>query len=315
MIRVFIGTDRSQMLPAKVLIHSLKATTKSDIKVELLDYLKIPEPKDVRQSQRTGFSFARWGIPELCNYKGKALYLDADMLVFKDVKEIWDFPMKGTISIVDGTNAEYCLHNVKLNKNETSVMLLNCGQAHWTLQGLVAGLDGQYTYKEMMSDLCFLKKDEIQYAIPRSWNSMDYYDDSVNLLHYTNVPTQPWVSLDNPYGYVWVDYLKSLIKEGYISFNDVKEEIAYKYIRPSLALEIEEQTALPSDFKYIEKLKRVDSRAGYIPHLEVHQWNMRRANKIKEYERNLAKEQGLLNYARFEFKNLMQAFLSKVRMK
>lgn len=314
MIKVFIGTDRSQWLATHVLSHSLKTTTSHDISIEPLDKITIPEPLDVRQSQRTGFSFARWAIPELCSYKGKAIYLDADMLVFSDISQLWEIVMEDkVISIVDGTNGQYCSKGVKLNKNETSVMVVNCEKADWTLQKLVHGLDGTYTYKEMMSDLCFLDNSKIDRTISRCWNSMDYWDETSNLVHFTNVPTQPWVSLDNPFGYVWVDYLKSMIKSGAVNLDAIKNEIDLGYIRPSLMKELEEKTALIANQNYIDILKQIDTQAGYIPHREVIVWNARRDKVIRDYERKLARNNGLRHYAEFELKNFINKTINKMR--
>jgi Glycosyl transferase family 8 len=62
--------------------------------------LALLEPKDPRQGKRTGFSFARFAIPELAGYQGRALYLDADMLVFNDLAFLWRTPFAGTKAII-----------------------------------------------------------------------------------------------------------------------------------------------------------------------------------------------------------------------
>ena len=101
-IKVFVGSDRSQLLPAKVLKFSILENTKNGLDFKLLDKVKIPQPKDLRQSQRTGFSFCRWTIPEICKFKGKAIYLDADMLVFRDIKELWNLNLsKSVVAVSD----------------------------------------------------------------------------------------------------------------------------------------------------------------------------------------------------------------------
>lgn len=322
LIRIFIGTDRSQYLAARVLKHSLEKYTSSKIIIENLDTIEIPEPKDIRQSQRTGFSFARWAIPEICLYQGRAIYLDADMLVFTDIQHLWNMEMdNAVISIVDGRNATYCSSGVKLNKNESSVMLLNCGKASWNLKDLVKGLDGQYNYKEMMTDLCFLNETEIKRNIPRSWNSMDYWDSSVDLIHYTNVPTQPWVSIDNPYGYIWVNYLKEMIHEGSITIDEIEKEIKLGYIRPSLAVELTGKTVTPeSENSYIKQLKSVDANKSYVPHREVMAWNEKRLKAIKEYERNLSYSDGVIEGVLYDvslginsFLNILKKLFSKIK--
>lgn len=305
MIKIFVGTDRSQLLATEVLRHSILSTCSKKVDVIPLDKVSIPEPKDIRQSQRTGFSFARWAIPEVCNYKGKGIYLDADMLVFSDISNLWDIEMNNAvIALVDGRNDSFTSSGVKLTKNESSVFVLNCERANWTLKDVVNGLDGQYTYKQMMSDLCFLDEGEISRSIPRSWNSMDYWDENVDLVHFTNVPTQPWVSLDNPYGYVWVNYLKKMIHDKSISIDKVKKEIELGYIRPSLESELVGETAYLRNNEYLIELKKIDKQASYIPHKEVQDWNKKRETAIYKYEKKLARNNGLVEYLKFEGSHL-----------
>lgn len=314
MIKVFVGTDRSQRLAVKVLTHSILKHTNSNVDIQSLENIMIPEPKDIRQSQRTGFSFARWAIPELCDYTGKAIYLDADMLVFSDIDSLWNTDMDdATIAIVDGSNAKNCSSGVKLNKNETSVMLLNCVKARWSLAELVNGLDGSYNYQQMMSQLCFLNEPEIKRNIPRTWNSMDYWDAEAALVHYTNVPTQPWVSLDNPYGYIWVDYLKTMLQESALTMAEIQQEVDLGYIRPSLIEELQGKTSKLEDVSYIKRLKNIDQAAKYIPHKEVAEWNQRRDKAIKSYESSLAKNMGFKNYIAYLLKDAKNSLGNKLR--
>ena len=296
-IKIFIGTDRSQLLPAKVLEHSIRKTASQTVEVQTMDKLQIPEPIDLRQSQRTGFSFARWALPELCHYKGRGIYLDADMLVFKDIISLWDMPMHdAVISIVDGTDSAYCSEGVKLNKNETSVMIIDCEKAKWTLKDLVHGLDGQYTYQQMMSELCFLTENKIIRTIPRHWNSMDYWDDTVSLVHFTNTPIQPWVSVDNDYGYVWVDYLKKMINEAIITIQDIEKEVELGYFRPSILREVTFDTCYDPHSAYAHNLRKIDVVEKFIPHREVQEWNIRRLEAIESCEFKLAKQRNLGYY-------------------
>ena len=74
---IFVGADRSQSLAVKVLDHSIRRHTTMDVKLRSMDDVELPEPKDVRQGKRTGFSFTRFAIPQLMGYTGKAVYLDA----------------------------------------------------------------------------------------------------------------------------------------------------------------------------------------------------------------------------------------------
>ena len=296
-IRVFIGTDPSQLGAAEILKQTIIEKSSCPIQVETMEKLHIPQPRDARQSQRTGISFARWAIPQLCAFKGRAIYIDADMMVFTDIKELWETPMNGaTIAIVDGSDASYCSDKTKGNKNETSVMLLDCEKAQWTLEELVDGLDGRYQYKDMMTDLCFLKEQEISRSIPRRWNAMDYWDETVSLLHYTNVPTQPWVCVDNPYGYVWVNNAKRLIKEGKIFISIVEQQVDKGYFRPSLMEELRGETCINPTSEYANKLREIDRKARYVPHRDLTLFQKKRNKAIRIYELKQARAQNLQSY-------------------
>lgn len=296
-IRIFIGTDVSQMGAAEVLKQSIMETASMPVHVETMERLYIPQPKDVRQSQRTGFSFSRWAIPELCGYKGRAIYIDADMMVFTDIKELWDWPMgSATIAIVDGRDTSYCADWAKGNKNETSVMVLDCEKAKWSLASLIEGLDGQYDYKAMMSDLCFLPEEDILRTIPRRWNAMDYWDQSVSLLHYTNVPTQPWVTVGNPFGHVWVNNLKRLISEGKVSYDFIKEQVVKGYFRPSLLRELEGDTCLDPHSAYGQELFALDISSIFVPHKDLMAFTRKRDLAIRAYQLGKARERDMKEY-------------------
>src|SRR5215471_10266945 len=102
-IEIFVGADRSQLMAVAVLEHSIRRHTGRRVQVCPLIDLDLPEPRDIRQGSRTNFSFARFAIPELAGYAGRALYLDADMLVFRDIGELWDIPFEGaTVAIQEG---------------------------------------------------------------------------------------------------------------------------------------------------------------------------------------------------------------------
>ena len=99
-IRVFVGVDRSQLLAVPVLEYSIKRHTTAKVEVVPMLDLPVPKPQDPRNGQRTGFSFSRFCIPKLAGYRGKAIYMDADMLVFRDIRELWDIPFDGAKIII-----------------------------------------------------------------------------------------------------------------------------------------------------------------------------------------------------------------------
>lgn len=59
------------------------------------------------------------------------------------------------------------------------------------------------------------------------------------LLHFTDMNTQPWVSKENPLGYLWTGDLIEAIDAGAVSIDFVKHEIAAGHVRPSLMYQVE----------------------------------------------------------------------------
>ena len=48
----------------------------------------------------TPFTGFRWAIPEVCGFKGRAIYMDSDMIVRADLRELWETPIpKGAFTI------------------------------------------------------------------------------------------------------------------------------------------------------------------------------------------------------------------------
>ena len=88
-IRIFIGTDDGQAVSTAVLKHSIMSRTSSEV--------DLRELKDLRTGLEdrfyTGFSFYRWGIPSFCDFTGRAIYLDTDIVALCDVRELWEMGM------------------------------------------------------------------------------------------------------------------------------------------------------------------------------------------------------------------------------
>jgi hypothetical protein len=229
-IRIFVGTDASQMLAAKVLEYSIKKHASMSVDVVPLCDVPVPLPKNPQNHPRTGFSFARFLIPSLCNYKGRAIYLDADMLVFSDISRLWEFPMSGA----DVICAEQ--PTAKGRIRQYSVMVMNCSNLRWDIQEIVNGFDdGKYNYSQLMYEFCIVPANKILPTLPYEWNSLEFYEQGKTcLIHYTDMPTQPWVSYKNAHRASWYHTLKEAIREGYIDREQLYAEIEGGHVLPGL---------------------------------------------------------------------------------
>jgi hypothetical protein len=234
-VRVYVGSQDAQMLAVKVLEFSIRAHTQADVVVFPLHEAKVefPMPRDVKNRPRTPFSFQRFYIPALQEYQGRAIYLDSDMQVFKDITELWNLPFEGADLLAAREPGD------SSRKPQFSVMLLKCDELKWDLTEIVAALDrGELTYETLMYDMAVARS--VRAAIDPAWNSLErYVPGTTALLHYTDMPTQPWVSLDNKNGSVWVRDLISAIDAGFITRSYVEDHVQEGFVRPSLIYQLD----------------------------------------------------------------------------
>lgn len=290
-VRVFVGTDRSQLLAVKVLEYSIRRHTDLPVEVHPMLDLPLPEPKDPRQGKRTGFSFTRFAVPQLAGYRGRALYLDADMLVFKDIRSLWSLPFDGAKVLIQDHIPEEAQKKAtsagapKQRIKQTAVMLLDCGGLDWDPAKIIQGLDGRYTYEDLVYQLCILQPDEIHYTIPFEWNSLEFWNENTCLLHYTDMASQPWVSPNNKLGYLWLREARRMVDEGVMTLAEIQNEIDLGYFRPSLVEELRDPVALEGfDPARAKRLEASDQAANYVKHKAVYEAARRRKEAMREYE-------------------------------
>jgi lipopolysaccharide biosynthesis glycosyltransferase len=294
-IRVFVGTDRSQYLAVPVLEHSIKRHTTAQVEVIPMLDLPVPVPKDPRNGQRTGFSFSRFCIPKLAGYQGKAIYMDADMLVFKDIQELWNIPFDGAKIVIqqEVKFEEETTRKIgapKRRKKQCAVMLLDCERLDWDIERIVADMDeGKYDYESLMYDLCILGDSEIKFGVPFEWNSLEHYDSETRLIHYTDVYTQPWTYAGNKLGYLWYNEVRLMLKTGVLKWDQLEKDIELGYFRPSLVRDIKYRHLIPSWLHSLfdKQNTAIDRLSNFVPHKAVYDAKRLRQKAIKEYEAKL----------------------------
>jgi hypothetical protein len=207
-LRIFVGLDESQIVAARVLEYSIRKHASRPVRFHPMLDIPTPVPKDPVNRGRTGFSFARFHIPRLTGYKGRALYLDADMQVFGDIAALWDIPFgdqKVLCTRQDEPPPEWRDMPGFKPGRQLSVMMLDCSRLDWDVEEIVGGLDeGRYSYEQLMYDLAVVAPDEIADRLPPEWNHLEHYEPGeTKLLHYTVVPTQPWKNDKNRLRDIW----------------------------------------------------------------------------------------------------------------
>ncbi len=205
MLRIFIGWDSRFPEPADVLAYSLVKHSSIPLQIH---YLKLDELKMSRQHDplaSTEFTYSRFLVPHLCNFRGTALFLDNDMLCLGDVSEIAALDMQpNALRVVQHdyqpTNAIKmygCPQTSYPRKNWSSMMLMNCSKLRiWSKQA-VETQTGAYLHR--FQDI----PDEQIGELPKTWNTLDWMDGTTKLIHYTN--GGPWFEQyrDHPHADVW----------------------------------------------------------------------------------------------------------------
>ena len=204
MNKVFVGYDPREDIAYQVCKHSIARRNKEVlvrplVQKELREAGWYTRPIDPLSS--TEFTFTRFLIPELCDYKGWALFMDCDMILLTDIQELFDQ--------ADEKYAVMCVHHdytpregfkmdgqkqsIYPRKNWSSVMLFNCGHpSNKQINSSVVNnteITGKYLHR-----FSWLQDSEIG-QLSHEWNWLtDWYkepeDGKPKLLHYTE--GGPW---------------------------------------------------------------------------------------------------------------------------
>jgi len=209
----------------------------------------IAMPQAANNRPRTPFSFQRFLIPELCVYQGRAIYLDADMQVFADISALWNWPL-------DGCDLQTVAEARDGRRSQFSVMLLDCERLAWNIDEIVGALDaGELDYPGLMYKMRVANK--IGRAISPTWNSLERFQSGKTcLLHYTDMNTQPWISVSNPLGHLWVKCLRQAVADDFISRAELEAEVIAGHVRPSLMAQLDSE--IDSGFKLPKTIRRLD---------------------------------------------------------
>lgn len=197
-MRIFIGYDSREDIAYQVCRHSiLKYYPDAEIIPLRQNILRSTGwySREIDPLSSTEFTFTRFLIPELCEFKGWALFMDCDMLLTTDIRELFD--------LCDDQYAVMCVqHDYKVKeghkmdgqrqfayprKNWSSVMLINC--EHPSNRKLTKELVNDIqTTGSFLHRFGWLDDNEIG-NLDHTWNYLvGVYNDinMPNLIHYTD---------------------------------------------------------------------------------------------------------------------------------
>ena len=198
MINVFIGYDSKERVAYNVLSHSIIQNSTKPVAITpiALNNLKDDFVRERNALSSTEFSFSRFIIPHLMNYRGWALFMDCDMLMFEDIAELWRLRD-------DKYAVQVCKHHYTPKtekkflgqvqtkyekKNWSSFMLMNCAKCSALTPDYVNSASGLELHQ-----FKWLEGDHLIGDLPLEWNWLvgeyDHKED-VNNVHYTE--GGPW---------------------------------------------------------------------------------------------------------------------------
>ena len=201
-MKVFVGYDTREDIAYQVCKHSI-ISKQPAADVRPLKQQELRDAgwykRDVDKLASTEFTFTRFLIPELTDFKGWALFMDCDMILTTDIKELFDqADDKYAIMCVQhdytpkaGTKMDGQKQTIYPRKNWSSVMLFNCGHPanRKVTQSLVNDPEINGAYLHRFSWLNDFEIGELHHT----WNYLvGVYDDikKPKLIHYTE--GGPW---------------------------------------------------------------------------------------------------------------------------
>lgn len=234
-IRIFIGTDETQTVATEVLKHSIRARTDAEVEFRELKNLQ----SGVEERFYTGFSFYRWGIPSSCGFEGRAIYLDTDIVVLCDIRELWQLPLGG--------HSHLCRPRPKFQRRRfrirrlggayASVMLIDCARCrHWDFAAWCRrAAEDPVFYSQVMWCLPGAPTAAGRGDLPAAFNDLDHFEAGrTKIIHYTNLPNQPWKKTGHRCEHVFRQALREAYDAGAVSLSMVQADIAQGHVHPGM---------------------------------------------------------------------------------
>ena len=218
-LKIFIGSSSNNEDSAieSIYEYTLRKNSSSD-----LDITWMRQTKDLNsvwagwdsKNWFTPFSGFRWAIPEICNFKGRALYTDVDMINFRDISDLFEVDLKDkpfgsrVVKVRNISFPSFNFRNVMKFKNpikikrfsgfQPCVMLIDCEKAKYFLDPVSHQKNDaniHNTYMKSFIKKPLLKESKFFSEIDPRWNCLDGENlaiDEIFQLHFTNMSTQPW---------------------------------------------------------------------------------------------------------------------------
>lgn len=193
-IRVFVGCDPNDcdLEQMMVLDYSIRKHCSQPVDIHWMQLSRDPESfwfsdPQAQQGWRTEawttpFSGFRWGIPAFCDYQGKAIYMDTDVIVLCDLAEIWNTPFEpGKVVMAKGGEQSW----------RFCVSMWDCAAARDHLPP-IDELRGKPEIHQQLKKY-YKKNPQVIQPFDTQYNNIDGENspiEQIKILHYSDMGTQ-----------------------------------------------------------------------------------------------------------------------------
>lgn len=187
-VRVFVGcaANGEDAESQAVLEWSLRKHTSLPIEITWMMQSRDPDSfwHGFNSSfWKTPFSGLRWAVPAACNFAGRAIYMDSDVIAMADIAELWRQDMKGN-AVLAKFGGRLC------------VSLWDCKAAHQFVLP-IDQLKANPSAHKQMQNLTRQNPRGLLGVFDGDWNCLDgeghadLNDGEVKAIHYTEMSCQP----------------------------------------------------------------------------------------------------------------------------
>jgi len=243
-IKIYVGAKKEQQLAFEVLAYSIEKYASVD--VDVLDLSgeiarQVPEFDDEFADLVSGtpFSYQRFVIPELMGYQGVGVYLDSDMQVFGDIRQLIGCVSQGEQAVKAAEVRPAWGRDLQL-----SVLVIDASRCDWNYRSILSQVKSEtLSYKALFSDDDVLGVDR---TVPSRWNSLEEYrPGDTCLVHFTDMRSQPWLSPESALAPVWcaqlIEYTQAVIG----ARETLKESVENGWVRPGLQAQVQNCISQP----------------------------------------------------------------------
>eukprot|EP00521_Asterionellopsis_glacialis_P000536 CAMPEP_0195254668 /NCGR_PEP_ID=MMETSP0706-20130129/5194_1 /TAXON_ID=33640 /ORGANISM="Asterionellopsis glacialis, Strain CCMP134" /LENGTH=222 /DNA_ID=CAMNT_0040307397 /DNA_START=292 /DNA_END=960 /DNA_ORIENTATION=+ len=174
--------------------------------------------RELLPNQSTEFAISRFLTPYLAGYDGWAIFMDNDVVLLDDIKNLWD--------LRDDNYAVMCVQHDHIpsttgkflgekqttyeKKNWSSVMLMNCAKCTALTPEYVSKASGLELHR-----FHWLESDDLIGALPPEWNHLVETSEGKledqKVLHYTDGGPYYEAYRDCKWANVWLEERESLL--------------------------------------------------------------------------------------------------------